>query len=166
MQSIQHMLPTPLQKLIAPDWKPGRAALAGLIATLAYSIAMEGDQFLIGNRFKDTRFIEGLYNGEKSTPLGLTLAWIIHLLNGVALAELYAAVIKRFLPGPDWFKGSLFGEIFIISAWSLTPLADKYHPLIKNGELPKLVSWTSFGQNILRHLVFGLALGLLYRNKK
>ncbi len=166
MQSIQDKLPVPLQKVITPDWQPGKAALAGLIATLAYSIAMEGDQFLIGNRFKDTRFIEGLYDGEKKTTPGLILAWIIHLLNGVALAEIYAAFAKRFLPGPDWLKGSLFGEIFIISAWTLTPLADKYHPLIKNGELPKLMSWTSFGQNILRHLVFGLALGLLYRDKK
>ena len=166
MQSIQDKLPAPLQKIITPQWKPGRAALAGIIATLVYSVAMESDQFIIGNRFNDVRFIEALYDGTKRTTPGLILAWIIHLLNGVALAELYAAVVKRFLPGPDWLKGSLFGELFIISAWSLTPIADKYHPLIKNGELPKLLNWTSFGQNNLRHLIFGLVLGLLYKDQK
>jgi hypothetical protein len=32
--------------------------------------------------------------------------------------------------------------------------------------LPQLANWTSFLQNILRHLAFGLTLGLLYREKK
>ena len=154
------------RKLIDPGWQPGKAAIAGLLATVAYSIAMEGDKFLIGNRFSDVRFIQGLIEGEKNTRKGAQLAWIIHLLNGVALAEIYAAVFKRLLPGPDWLKGSIFGELFIVSAWWLTPLADKHHPLIKNGEQPELANWTSFGQNILRHLAFGLTLGLLYRGRK
>jgi len=46
----------------------------------------------------------------------------------------------------------------------LAPLVDKYHPLTKRGELAKLATWTSFSQNIVRHLVFGLLLGLLYRD--
>lgn len=153
-----------LHRIITPGWRPGRAALIGLIATVAYSIAMEGDQILSGNRFSDVRFIQGLLEGEKRTKRFFYLSWILHLLNGVALAEIYAAVAKRFLPGPDWLKGAIFGEAFIACAWLLTPLADKYHPLIKNGEMPKLTSWTSFLQNVARHLVFGLALGLLYKD--
>jgi len=56
-----------------------------------------------------------------------------------------------------------FGKIFIVSAWWLTPIADKYHPMIKSGELPKLATWLSFVQNVVRHLIFELTLGLLYR---
>ncbi|GHO88981.1 DUF6789 family protein [Dictyobacter formicarum] len=152
--------------LLSPTWKPGKAALIGLVATAAYSIAMEGDKFLVGNRFSDVRFIQGLIEGEKKTRGITTLSWVIHFLNGAALAEIYAAVLKRFLPGPDWLKGAIFGEIFIVSAWWLTPLADKHHPLIKSNELPKLANWTSFWQNIVRHLVFGLTLGLLYKEGK
>ena len=137
-------------KLITRNWHPGQAALAGTLATIAYSIAMEGDKFLIGNRFSDVRFIQGLLEGEKRTRTGFFLSWALHLLNGVALAELYGAVLKRFLPGPNWLKGAIFGEIFIVCAWWLTPLADKYHPLITNGEMPKLFNWTSFFQNISR----------------
>lgn len=155
-----------IQRLISPNWRPGRAAVAGLVATAAYSVAMEGDMSITGNRFNDVRFIEGLLTSEaRPDRRASALAWAIHLLNGVLLAELYAAIFKRFLPGPDWFKGTLFGELFIMAAWGLTPLADRYHPMIQSGELPKLANVTSFWQNVARHLVFGLALGLLYRDK-
>ena len=150
-------------QVISRRWRPERAAVAGLLATIAYSIAMEGDMAITRNRFSDVRFIQGLM-GKKATTQKkfLLFAWILHMLNGVVLAELYAAVFKRFLPGPDWLKGAIFGELFILVAWWLTPLADRYHPLIKNGELPKLANGRSFMQNIVRHLVFGVALGFLY----
>ncbi|MHB8597998.1 MAG: DUF6789 family protein [Ktedonobacteraceae bacterium] len=154
-----------LQRIIRKSWRPGRAATAGLAATALYSIAMEGDMSITGNRFSDVRFIQGLMGRKATTQKKfLALAWMIHILNGVALSEIYAAVVKRFLPGPNWLQGAIFGEIFIVAAWGLTPLADKYHPLIRDGKLPKLFNWTSFLQNIVRHLVFGLALGFLYKD--
>lgn len=154
-----------IQRVLRKNWRPGRAATAGLLATAAYSIAMEGDMSITGNRFSDVRFIQGLMGKKATTEKKfLALAWAIHILNGVALAEIYAAVVKRFLPGPNWLKGAIFGELFIVSAWWLTPLADKYHPLIQDGEMPKLFNWKSFLQNIVRHLVFGLALGFLYKD--
>jgi hypothetical protein len=154
-----------LRKLISANWRPGRATLAGILATAAYSVAMEGDKLLVGNRFSDVRFIEGLLVGTRRSRRSLWLSWLLHFLNGVVLAQLYAAICKRFLPGPSWLKGTIFGELFIIGAWGLTPLADAYHPLILNGELPKLVTWRAFLQNLLRHLAFGLVLGLLYHEK-
>ena len=154
-----------LQRVMTRGWQPGRAAMVGVVATAAYSLAMEGDMSITGNRFSDVRFIQGLMGSEATAQKKfLLLAWLLHVLNGIALAEIYAAVLKRFLPGPDWLKGTLFGEAFIIAAWPLTPLADKYHPLIQNGELPKLANRTSFLQNVGRHLVFGLVLGLLYHD--
>jgi hypothetical protein len=154
-----------LQNLLPQSWKPGRAAIAGILGTVAYTLAMEGDMALTGNRFSDIRFIQGLIEGKDAPKKRFSLfAWTIHLFNGALLGELYAAIFKRFLPGPNWLKGAIFGEIFIVSAWWLTPLADKYHPMIKSGELPKLATWLSFFQNIVRHLIFGLTLGLLYRD--
>jgi hypothetical protein len=127
---------------------------------------MEGDMSLTGNHFSDVRFIEGLLTGKAHPPRRTHwVAWAIHLLNGVLLGEIYAAFLKRFLPGPRWLKGAIFSEALIASAWSLAPLADKYHPMITGGELPALATWTSFWQNIGRHLVFGLALGLFYREE-
>ncbi len=154
-----------LSSIITRNWHPRRAAVAGIAATLVYSVTMETDKFITGNRFSDIRFIEGLLVGERRKKRVTILAWIIHFLTGIALAEIYAAIMKRFLPGPNWLKGTIFGEIFIVSVWWLTPLADKHHPLIKNGEMPKLANWTSFLQNVIRHLAFGLSLGLLYQDR-
>ena len=92
------------------------------------------------------------------------LAWTFHLLNGALLGEIYAEIFKRFLSGPNWLKGVTFGELFIVSAWWLTPFADTHYPMIQSAELPKLATWTSFLQNIARHFVFGITLGLLYRD--
>jgi hypothetical protein len=154
-----------LRRILSPSWQPGRAAMAGVVALGVYTTEMEADMAVTGNRFSDVRFIEGLLT-RKATPQKRfsVLAWLIHLLNGILLAELYAAVFKRFLPGPDWLRGVIFGEAFIVSVWWLTPLADKYHPMIKSGTLPEFASWTSFLQNIVRHFFFGLILGLLYRD--
>ncbi|HEX3641534.1 MAG TPA: hypothetical protein VHV10_09605, partial [Ktedonobacteraceae bacterium] len=51
--------------VMAHRWSPGRAAVAGIVATLVYSIAMEGDKWITGNHFSDIRFLEGLLVGEK-----------------------------------------------------------------------------------------------------
>ncbi len=155
------------QRLRLLPWQRRRAALAGLLATVAYTIAMEGDMALTGNRFNDIRFIQGILGGKNAhnKPI-VALAWLLHLLNGVLLGEIYGAIFKRLLPGPNWLKGAIFGEIFILSAWWLTPLADKHHPMIKSGELPKLATWISFFQNIVRHFVFGITVGMLYHDEK
>ena len=156
---------TIIQRFIPQPWQRRRAAYAGVLATVAYTIAMEGDMALTGNRFNDIRFIQGMIGGKEAQKKRFSLlAWTLHLLNGALLGEIYAAIFKRFLPGPNWLKGAIFGELFILSAWWLTPFADKHHPMIKSGELPKLATWTSFFQNIVRHFVFGITLGLLYRD--
>jgi hypothetical protein len=155
------------ERLISNSWRWGRAAFAGLFATITYTIAMEGDMALTGNRINDIRFIQGMIGGKEAQKKRFSIfAWAFHLLNGVLLGEIYGAVFKRFLPGPNWLKGAIFGELFILSAWLLTPLADKYHPMIKSGELPKLTTWTSFLQNLVRHFIFGITLGVLYREEK
>ena len=124
-------MPTLLQRLLAKDWRPGRAAAAGLAATAAYSLAMEGDKYITDNHFNDVTFIQGLLgDSDASSRKTRALAWGLHFLNGVMLAEVYAALGKRFLPGPGWLKGTIFGGAFIVAAWPLTPLADRFHPKI------------------------------------
>ncbi len=157
-------MPTFLQRLLPRDWHPGRAAVAGLVATAAYSAAMEADKYRTGNHFHDVKFIQGLLGDTHAASKRVSaLAWALHFLNGVLLAEVYAAFGKRLLPGPNWLKGTIFGDGFVLAVWPLTPLVDRHHPMIKNGQLPHLANWTAFWQNLLRHSVFGVILGLLYR---
>ncbi len=138
---------------------PARAALAGLAASAAYVAEMYLDIAVTGSRVDDLQLIEGALRGRDVSLPALGLA--LHLANGAALGEVFAAVESR-LPGPGWVRGLLFGELFLVFVWSGVPLLDRYHPLIRRGALPKLASRTAFAQNLVRHAVFGATLGVLY----
>lgn len=141
------------------DFDPLRAALAGALASLAYAAEMYLDMWLTGSRFDDIQLVEGLVRGRRARiPVaGFTL----HLVNGAALGVVYA-LAEPFLPGPSWARGLLFGVAFLLAVWPSVPLVDRFHPLIRKGELPTLSRPVAFVQNVARHLVFGLALGVLY----
>ena len=49
-----------LQRIFSRSWHPGRATIAGMVALGAYTVEMEADMAVTGNRFSDVRFIEGL----------------------------------------------------------------------------------------------------------
>jgi hypothetical protein len=137
------------------------AVMAGAAASAVYAGEMCLDIALTGNPLDDVQLLEGLLRGRKARiPI---LGMLVHLLNGGALAIVYA-MIKPLLPGPNWLKGALFGLLFVLAVWPLTPLLDRAHPLIRKGALPRFNTRVAFGQNIARHLIFGLVLGLLYRD--
>src|SRR4051812_28896596 len=101
-----------VQWLPLEKWRPGRAAVAGVIATAAYSLAMEADGYVISNHFNDVKWLQG-WIGEIIKPVkkwAAPFAWLCHFLNGITLAEVYALFGTRLLPGPGWLRGVLFGE--------------------------------------------------------
>lgn len=136
-----------------------RAALAGAVASAAYAAEMYADIAITGSDFDDVQLVESSLRGHKSRVpwLGMT----IHLANGAALGIVYHSGIQRFLRGPSWLRGLQFGLIFLAAVWPSVPLVDRVHPLIKRGDMPKLAAPVPFAQNVARHLVFGLVLGLL-----
>lgn len=139
---------------------PTRAALAGAAASAAYALEMYLDIAATGSRFDDVQLIEGAIRGRKARVPVLGMA--LHLLNGAALGEVYAAVAEPLLPGPAWLKGFIFGQLFLLAVWPSVPLVDRFHPLVKRDEVPKLSQPITFAQNIARHTVFGIVLGLVY----
>jgi len=151
-----------MRRLVSVNYS--RLALAGAVATGVYTLAMYVDIALTGNDADDVQLIEGIVRGErKHWPI---VGWIGQLGNGYGLAGLYASVFDRLLPGPGWLRGLLFGEGFILAVWPLTPLLDRYHPLIRRGQLPRYCRLLPLVQNLVRHGLFGLALGLLYRDRR
>ncbi|MGZ3681825.1 MAG: hypothetical protein ACXVDI_24960, partial [Ktedonobacterales bacterium] len=145
------------------NFDPARAALCGAVASAAYALEMYLDIAVSGSRFDDVQLVESALRGRTSRVPVIGMA--IHLLNGAALGEIYAAVAEPLLPGPGWAKGLIFGELFLLAAWPTVPLIDRYHPLIKAGKMPRLTQRITFAQNVARHTVFGLVLGLLYRRR-
>lgn len=145
------------------DFDPARAAFAGAAASAAYALEMYLDIAATGSRFDDVQLVESAIRGRPSRVPALGMA--IHLLNGAALGEVYAAVAEPLLPGPDWIKGLIFGELFLLAAWPTVPLIDRFHPLIRSGKMPRLTQRITFLQNVARHTVFGLVLGLSYSSQ-
>lgn len=139
----------------------GRAALAGACASAAYAAEMYVDMAATGSQFDDVQLVESAIRGHTSRLPVLGMA--VHLLNGAALGGVYAVVAEPRLPGPAWVKGLVFGQLFLLAVWPTVPLVDRFHPLIQRGEIPKLTRRITFAQNVARHSVFGLVLGLLYR---
>jgi hypothetical protein len=137
------------------------ATLAGAIASAVYAGEMYLDMSITHNPLDDVQLLEGALRGRRASfPI---LGMFVHLLNGGALGIVYA-VVKPLLPGPNWLKGLLFGALFLVAVWPLTPWLDRIHPLIRRGELPRFNTPVAFGQNIMRHLLFGMVLGLLSRD--
>jgi len=131
-------------------------AIVGALAAVVYLGAMKIDITLTHCPSNDLQVIEGLLPGRANR-----VPWrgfLVHLANGAGLGGLYAFV-QRWLPGPAWLRGILFGEAFILCIWPITPLLDRWHPLIRRGQLPPFARRIVFLQNLSRHLVFGLVLG-------
>src|SRR5260370_41346413 len=63
------------RSIITQHWYPGRAAIAGIVTTLVYSIAMEQHKWITANHFSDVRFLEGLLPGDKREQRFASVAW-------------------------------------------------------------------------------------------
>ncbi len=135
------------------------AALAGTVAAAAYAAEMYVDKAVTGSDFDDIQLVESAIRGRMARVpvLGMT----IHLANGAALAVIYDQFVRPRLRGPAWARGLTFGVMFLAAVWPLTPLVDRLHPLIQRGEMPRLARPMPFAQNVARHLVFGLVVGLV-----
>jgi hypothetical protein len=136
-----------------------RALYAGAAASAAYAAEMYLDMAITQSAFDDLQLIEGVVRGRRARIPALGM--LIHIANGAALGVAYAE-LQRFFPGPPWLKGLLFGTGFLLVAWPGAPVVDRVHPLIQRGELPKLNRPVVFGQNVARHVVYGLVLGWVY----
>ena len=68
----------------------------------------------------------------------------------------------RRLPGPPWLRGVLFTMIENALLWGAIPLFDRFHPSIRAGQLPKMNRPIPFLQQVLRHIAYGAALGIVY----
>ncbi len=139
--------------------------LAGILAAITYVGAMKIDIRLTHYPSDDLRLLEGLVPRRHRRGRAGRFPWVGflgHLINGAGLGALYALVQRR-LPGPAWLRGILFSEGFLLLIWPATPLLDRFHPLIRQGQLPPFARWIVFWQNLSRHLVFGVVLGAALR---
>ena len=86
---------------------------------------------------------------------------VLHLLGGVSLGLVFERWAKRHLWGPSWLRGIVLVQIENASLWPICLLLDRFHPLIRSGELAPLNTPAGFFQQAWRHLALGVVIGAL-----
>jgi hypothetical protein len=133
-----------------------RAGVAGAVATVVMTLGQPLDKRLFDSRYDDVEILGKLVTrSDYWQPIG----WVLHVQNGAIFGVAYAR-LKPSLAGPAVLRGLMVGLIEHVAAWPLTAVFDRYHPA--RDELPKLANNSrAFGQATIRHVVFGIVLGVL-----
>lgn len=150
------------ERLASSGRDAARAALSGMLGSVAFSLEMWLDLRLVRYRFDDFTLLGRPFSSDARLwcPLGAGL----HLLNGAVFGMAYARV-RRFLPGPGWLRGVLYAEGLNLLLWPLMLLVDRYHPARRTGVLAPAWSLANYAVNVLRHLAYGAVLGYAYESR-
>ncbi len=151
--------PRPL--LFAPSRQPSprRVVAAGLAAGAAFLTTMWLDQPLLHEPTDDLVLLGGLLSARPLASRALGL--LLHATNSVILAGLYAATLARWPGAPPWVKGVVFAVSENLLLWPIVLKLDTVHPWIVRHRLPTYGRPVPFGQEMLRHIVYGAVLGSL-----
>jgi hypothetical protein len=140
-------------------YDPGKATRAGAAGALAYLAEMAVDLPLLDCPTNDLMLLGRPFTANRRVwPL---LGAALHVGNGIALAQVYGLFGRR-LPGLPWLRGILFTLLENALLWGLVPVFDRVHPAIRAGELPRMNRPIPLLQQILRHIAYGAALGVVY----
>jgi hypothetical protein len=141
-----------------------RALLASILAGNAYLGAMWLDNELSSHPFNDLK-LTGQILTTKS-PAWEIMGVANHFSFAVVVSMIYARWAYSRLPGPGWLKGLLFLQLENALLYPGAALLEPRHAGMKSGQVPTLFSWKSWWGQVLRHVAFGIVLGLVYRPKK
>jgi hypothetical protein len=86
-----------------------------------------------------------------------------HYGFSTVMGLVYANWGYKRLPGPSWLKGVLLMQVENALLYPAGFVVDRFHAGMKSGQLPPLINRKTFAGQLVRHITFGLALGLLYR---
>lgn len=142
-----------------------RAVLAGIVGTLLYDLEMAVDQRLFGRKFGTIQPLgEAVADDEETAAV---LGYAGHYAAGVGLAALYARYLYGRLPGTPLTQGAFFGALDAATLnWGgVMPMLSRVSPAVK---LPLGYAGLSrdpeiTAQTLLRHLAYGVGVGLVYR---
>jgi hypothetical protein len=138
--------------------KPLAATVSGLVAGAAFLLVLEVDLRLTGRNVDDLIILgrPAVKNPEDARRVGA----VIHMVNSVALAQVYRLVEDR-LPGSPWVKGAIFANVENMMLYPVTYLED-LHPAVREGQVDRYFTWPAFWQSVPRHVAYGAVLGGLY----
>jgi hypothetical protein len=134
-----------------------RGAQAGAIAAGIWAAQQPLDKRVFDSGYDDVELLgKAVTRGTGWPVAGIA----IHLGNGALFGAAYSQVRPR-IPLPGWAAGALAAQIENFGGWPLVRLTDRLHPARR--ELPQLQgNRRALAQATWRHLLFGVALGVLH----
>jgi len=132
--------------------------MAGSAASAAYLVEQAIDQRLLANRYDDLVLWGGLIAREprRQRLLGLAIHWCV----GLSLAAAFDS-LEPVLPSlPRPVRSVAFVQMENTALFPLVALINPLHPAVRRGQLPSLWTWRYFWLEAVRHLAYGLVLGL------
>ena len=136
----------------------------GLAAGTAYLGAMWLDNKLSSWQFNDLKLVGQMFT--TCSPFWQLQGLAGHYGFSVLMALAYARYAQHRLPGPGWLRGVLFLLFENVALYPAGLIVDRMHAGMKAGHLPPLLHPKTFAGQILRHIAFGTALGVICRNEK
>ena len=133
------------------------AVLAGLAGGIAFYLTMLLD-LKVGKNVDDRIFLGRPL--VKEPEQAIAAGNVMHAVNSAAFGVVYAMVEDR-IPGPPWWKGTLFFNIENVVLYPLTAVGNR-HPAIRDGQIDPYWTWPAFLQSIPRHIAYGAVLGIVY----
>ncbi|HYZ70745.1 MAG TPA: hypothetical protein VE528_03705 [Thermoleophilaceae bacterium] len=131
-------------------------AFAGAIAAGLWAAQQPLDKRVGGSAYDDVELLGKAVARGPAWPLA---GAAMHVGNGALFGAVYAQA-RPFIPGPVPLRGLVAGVVEHFGLWPLTGLVDRVHPA--RDELPQLAgNARAHAQALWRHVLFGIALGLL-----
>ena len=133
-----------------------RGAAAGAAAAILWALQQPLDKRVLGSRYDDVELLGKLVTrGPAWRATGLAM----HAANGAAFGATFALARPHF-PGSPLAQAVTAAMAENFAFWPLGRLIDRLHPARRELE-PLTGNRRALAQATWRHLVFGVALGLL-----
>lgn len=134
--------------------------VSGLVAGAGFLVAMAADLAVVKNQADDLILLGGMAPVEPKywRPLGVFL----HFGNSVALALAFNRLWRpRVLVNHRYLSGLAFIQVENALLYPLVLLIGRFHPARRAGKLANFWNPVVFLQEVSRHAVYGLLLGIV-----
>ena len=129
--------------------KLGRAVLSGLAATAVMTMLMLAAP-MMGMPPMPIGEMLGQF-----LRIGTAAGWAMHVMIGLVLAGIYAALLAGRLPGAPALRGAIFGfAVFLVAQVVVTPMMGG--GVFSGGNMAMI------GGSLMGHLVYGGIVGAIY----
>ena len=127
----------------------GRAVVAGLVGTAVMTMLMLAAP-MMGMPPMPIGEMLGQF-----LRIGTAAGWAMHVMIGLVLAGIYAALLAGRLPGAPALRGAIFGfAVFLVAQVVVTPMMGG--GVFSGGNLAMI------GGSLMGHLVYGGIVGAIY----